>query len=144
MPSQIETYIRFLEETNDTQSAYFSFTVDSTGERGIINANKEGLRLYAAELLKRSLEMEDTENGQPIFLGRKDWIISDAGYDLISAIQPQYKTRSEILSERATDSQDLPDKKTNRPSIRTAGCLSSLALAVVVFITTFYALKWFS
>ncbi|HEY4209653.1 MAG TPA: hypothetical protein VGM31_22660, partial [Puia sp.] len=66
MPSDLESSISFLVTANDPASAYFSFTVDETGEYGIIKANKEGLRLYAAELLKKSVELEQREDGQPL------------------------------------------------------------------------------
>lgn len=100
MPSPIESYIRFLEETSDKQSAYFSFTVDRTGEQGVIKANKEGLRLYAAELLRKSLEMEEKQDGEPLHFDHPDWLISDAGYDLITGIIPRYTERNEILREK--------------------------------------------
>jgi hypothetical protein len=53
MSSDLETSIRQIEETNDPENAYFSYSVDDSGEFGVIKANKEGLRLYAADLLKR-------------------------------------------------------------------------------------------
>ncbi|HMH24260.1 MAG TPA: hypothetical protein VK563_20905 [Puia sp.] len=97
MPSDLKSSICYLEETNDPASAYFCFAVDSTGEYGIIKANKEGLRLYAAEILKKSLLLEDLKDGEPIFFGDLEWVVSDAGYDVVAGIQPQYLTRSEIL-----------------------------------------------
>ena len=58
MSNSIQSVITFLEETNDPRVAYFSYSVDDTGDYGAIRANKEGLRLYAMELLKKSMEME--------------------------------------------------------------------------------------
>jgi hypothetical protein len=114
MPSDLKSSICFLEETNDPASAYFSFAVDSTGEYGIIKANKEGLRLYAAEILKKSLLLEDKQDGEPLFFGDLEWVVSDAGYDVVAGIQPQYLTRGEILNEATENEPDpaaYPDHK---------------------------------
>ena len=43
MPSDLESSIRFLEENNDPAEAFFTYTVDDTGEFGLIKANKEAL-----------------------------------------------------------------------------------------------------
>jgi hypothetical protein len=98
MPSDLESSIRFLEETNDPTEAFFSYTVDDTGEFGLIKANKEGLRLYAAELLRKSqLLEEDKLEGTPLFFPPNPWMHSETGYDLIAGILPQYNGRREIL-----------------------------------------------
>ena len=98
MPSDLESSIRFLEETNDPTEAYFSYTVDDTGEFGLIKANKEGLRLYAAELLRKSQTLEeDKPEGTPLFFPRSPWRCSETGYDLIAGVLPQYNGRREIL-----------------------------------------------
>jgi hypothetical protein len=109
MPSDLESCICFLEETNNLANAYFSFSVDSTGEYGIIKANKEGLRLYAAEILKKSLLLENCQDGKPLYFGDLQWVVSDAGYDVVAGIQPEYLTRPEILSTKDTG---LPDPAT--------------------------------
>src|SRR5258708_36426025 len=92
MSVELEKSISFLESTNDPANAYFSFAVDSTGEYGIIKANKEGLRLYAAEILKKSLQLESKQDGEPLFFGDLEWVVSDAGYDVVAARQrPQQR-----------------------------------------------------
>ena len=101
MPPDLESSIRFLEENNDPAEAFFSYTVDDTGEYGLIKANKEGLRLYAAELLRQSqlLEQKTNKPEEPIFFAQQPWIISETGYDLIAGILPQYQGRRSIVSE---------------------------------------------
>ena len=118
MLPDLESSIRFLEENNDPTEAFFSYTVDDTGEFGLIKANKEGLRLYAAELLRQSQLLEQkTEQGimserglnserdlksereEPLFFAPQPWIISETGYDLIAGILPQYQGRRSIVSE---------------------------------------------
>src|SRR5258708_25555877 len=90
MPPDLESSISFLEETNNPANAYFSFTADNAGEYGIIKANKEGLRLYAAEMLKKSLELEQRQDGEPLFFGHLEWVVSDACYDLLARFLPHY------------------------------------------------------
>ena len=105
MPSDLESSIRFLEENNDPTEAFFSYTVDDTGEYGLIKANKEGLRLYAAELLRQSQLLEQkSERGlkaekpeEPLFFAPQPWMISETGYDLIAGILPQYEGRRSIV-----------------------------------------------
>ncbi len=107
MPPDLESSIRFLEENNDPTEAFFSYTVDDTGEYGLIKANKEGLRLYAAELLRKSQLLEQNTDGglksgqgeEPLFFTPQPWIISETGYDLIAGVLPQYQGRRSIVSE---------------------------------------------
>src|SRR5258708_35486624 len=115
MPPDLESSISFLEETNNPANAYFSFTADNAGEYGIIKANKEGLRLYAAEMLKKSMELEQKQDGQPLFFGHLQWVVSDAGYDLIAGVIPQYQARTEILASRNTN-QAPTGEETMTPS----------------------------
>jgi hypothetical protein len=98
MSSDLETSIRQIEETNDSENAFFSYSVDDSGEFGVIKANKEGLRLYAADLLKKSLEMEaETSSTQPLFFSAKDWMFSETGYNLIAGILPEHQSRKQII-----------------------------------------------
>src|ERR1700753_2151814 len=100
MPSDLELTIRSLEETNDPDAAFFSYTVDATGEFGLIKANKEGLRLYAAEILKKSKELEEGEHAErPLFFSPRQWMFSESGYDLIAGVLPQYSNRNKILAD---------------------------------------------
>ncbi len=98
MSNSIESVIEFLEETNDPHVAYFSYTTDEAGESGAISANKEGLRLYALELLKKSLEMEKAPAQSSLMLCPREWMVSETGYQLISCVRPQYHPREVILS----------------------------------------------
>src|ERR1700743_1329441 len=97
MPSDLNASIRYLEETNDPAAAFFNYTVDDTGEFGLIKANKEGLRLYAAELLKTSVKIEETPEaeGHPVFFAPSTWRCN-GGYDFIAGILPEYHRRDEI------------------------------------------------
>jgi|GEM_PF-513676 len=142
MSPDLESSIAFLESTNSPANAYFSFTVDKTGEYGIIKANKEGLRLYAAEMLKKSIELEQKQDGQPLFFGHLEWVVSDAGYDLIAGVVPQYQSRAEILDSRNA----LPDEQHEKEQVapkgeqsRRSGCFFSILLCVTFGIILFAA-----
>ena len=98
MSNSIESVIAFLEETNDPRVAYFSYTSDEAGEAGAISANKEGLRLYALELLKKSLEIERMPEQRSLIFCPREWMVSETGYHLISCVRPQYHSRETILA----------------------------------------------
>jgi hypothetical protein len=115
MSSDLESSIRRIEEENNPDNAYFSYSVDDTGEYGLIKANKEGLRLYAADLLKNSLllEEEDHKEVKPIFFTPKEWMFSETGYNLIAGILPQYESRGDIFRTAGQDRR----KKEARPDV---------------------------
>jgi hypothetical protein len=117
MPSDLESSIRRIEETNSPDNAYFSYSVDDTGEYGLIKANKEGLRLYAADLLKNSLllEEEDIKEVKPIFFSPKEWMFSETGYNLIAGILPQYECRRNILAEQERPVRDIRTGEKKKP-----------------------------
>ena len=117
MSSDLETSIRLIEETNNPENAYFSYSVDDSGEFGVIKANKEGLRLYAADLLKKSLEMEEatSPNAQPLFFSPRDWMFSETGYNLIAGILPQYESRRQILTQGISPVRPAPVYRVKRP-----------------------------
>lgn len=145
MPSQIETCIGVLTDSCDANSAYFSFTTDNTGEHGVIKANKEGLRLYAAELLRKSLEMEKAPaSGEVLFFEEFEWLVDDAGYNLIWGVEPTTQTREQI---RAAEDAALAPATANIPTLKArsiSGWLPSLIiLSGGLVIVTIAALKWF-
>ncbi|HTI93439.1 MAG TPA: hypothetical protein VL727_22730 [Puia sp.] len=112
MLADLNSSIRYLEETNNPADAYFSYSIDNTGEFGLIKANKEGLRLYAAEILKKSQLIDDVHIGQPIFFNRHEWMDNEAGCELIAGILPQYDTRREIMAVQKPITQEpFPQKK---------------------------------
>ncbi len=126
MPSDLESSIRFLEETNDPTEAFFSYTVDDAGEFGLIKANKQGLRLYAAELLRKSQTLEEEQHPEkPLFFADRPWMYSETGYDLIAGVLPEYHTRREILG-----SGPVPPHHTIKPHRR-----QPVALFILMCIT---------
>jgi hypothetical protein len=112
MPVDLDSSIRYLEDTNNPADAYFSYSIDETGEYGLIKANKEGLRLYAAEILRKSQLIDDVHKGEPIFFTPHEWMDNEAGYELIAGILPQYDSRREIRAEKTLfPKEPSPQKK---------------------------------
>ncbi|HEY4335259.1 MAG TPA: hypothetical protein VGM89_05160 [Puia sp.] len=118
MPSDLELTIRFLEETNDPATAFFTYTVDPSGESGLIKANKEGLRLYAAEILRKSQQLEQTEEQkpeEPMPFAPLQWMFSETGYDLISGVLPQYQSRREIICDQIFSRRTARPRRHRQP-----------------------------
>ena len=136
--TSISPFLRVLEENIDPSVAYFSYDVDETGERGVIRANKEGLQLYAADLLKKSMQMEVVQDGRNICFAPHEWMISDAGYNLIGAVKPEYASRTEIIA--ASGKRVNADKEKNKPG---KGWLGSLLSFLVTLFTMGAAIKCF-
>jgi hypothetical protein len=137
MPSSspLETSIFLLEQANNPEEAFFSFTVDDTGEYGVIKANKEGLRLYAAELLKKSLllEKEQEKENQLLFFDPKEWIVSDAGYDLIAGVLPEYHTRRQIMQWSSARQASITGRNAARKK-RSLVSRSTVSIALTFFL----------
>ena len=139
MSVDLGSSISFLETTNDPSQAYFSFAVDETGEYGIIKANKEGLRLYAAEMLKKSMELEQRQDGEPLYFDQLEWVVSDAGYDLIAGVVPEYQGRKEILAARHFDPEHRGAGRIKKEQPPNRGCLFSIlvwVIGVLIFLTS--------
>jgi len=149
MPSDLDLTIQSLEQTNDPAKAYFAFTVDRTGDYGTIRANKEGLRLFAAEMLKKSIRVEQQQDGEPLFFGNLEWIICDAGYELITGIEPEYRTREEIREKAAEALSKDPelDEEVLSPDMKKQvsgkGCLGSIGWILIGSLILMAAVKAF-
>ena len=141
--TSISDLLKQLEATNDPSVAYFSYTADDKGERGVIHANKEGLRLYALDLLKKSVQMEALQDGKNLCFKDCEWLISDTGYNLISAVKPAYKNRDAILQELSGAKESAPGNITPDQS-RTKGCLGTLLVLIGCLFTIGAAIKCFS
>ena len=141
MSSDLESSIRSIEAANNPDNAYFAYSVDDTGEYGLIKANKEGLRLYAADLLKKSLAMED-QNGKtdPLFFAPREWIYSDTGYNLIAGILPQYQPRRDILTNGQVPVREAVKEKKKPVLMFVLMCITG-ALIMLVTLKAFPNLR---
>jgi hypothetical protein len=141
MSSDLVSSIRSIEAANNPENAYFSYSVDDTGEYGLIKANKEGLRLYAVDLLKKSLVMED-ENKQTdlMFFAPREWIYSDTGYNLIAGILPQYQPRRDILTRGQVPVREAVKEKKKPVLMFVLMCITG-ALIMLVTLKAFPNLR---
>lgn len=137
----ITSIIDSLEKSTDPAAAYFSFTTDESGEHGAIRANKDGLRQYALELLKKSLEMEERKDGKSLCFPPYEWMISDAGYDLIRSVRPEYVSRTEIMA--STQRKNANIKMSTEPAAK-KGCLGMMLALVISLCTLAAAITAFS
>jgi hypothetical protein len=141
MSSDLESSIRSIEAANNPDNAYFSYSVDDTGEYGLIKANKEGLRLYAVDLLKKSLVMEDeTEQTDPLFFAPREWIYSDTGYNLIAGVLPQYQPRRDILTRGQVPVREAVKEKKKPVLMFVLMCITG-ALIMLVTLKAFPNLR---
>lgn len=134
----ITSIIDSLEKNNDPAVAYFSFTTDESGEHGAIRANKEGLRRYALELLKKSIELEEKSDGRKLCFPPYEWMVSDAGYDLIRSVRPEYSSRKDILSTI------LQTTKLSSEPAKGKGCMGVVLLMAISLCTLAAAISCFS
>jgi hypothetical protein len=127
MNHNFTTLISTLEESCDAGIAYFSYTADERGDRGMIRANKEGLRMYALDLLRKSVQMEEKQDGKNLCFKQCDWVINEAGYNLITGVKPEYASRETIL---ASAYQKPGTSQENMSANKSAnkGCMGTLIL----------------
>jgi hypothetical protein len=72
-----------------------------------------------------------TPEDEPLFFSHPEWLVNEAGYDLIAGILPQQQTREEILASGPGEPADAgnPSAQTSqRKGIRGKGCLVSLLI----------------
>ena|SRR5688500_3305065 len=58
MTEKIEEIIKLIEKNSDPSTAYIDITIENDDYPRIVEGNSDGLQLLAAELLRRSLEIE--------------------------------------------------------------------------------------
>ena len=94
----LRAVIQQLKETNLKENAYLGFFYNDD-ETCYIKANKEGLELYATELLEASLEMDNRvfiENKKEVFNLSLEEFVKDSDFQF-SFIELVHKTKTEIL-----------------------------------------------
>jgi hypothetical protein len=144
MPSQLENCIGFLQESSDTGSAYFSFTRDDAGEHRVIKANKAGLRLYAMELLKKSLVLENhPERGDVLLFPDIPSIADDAGCNFIWGVQPMTPAGEALKPEDAINAASPQTVMAIKPNAISGWLPSLIILSGGLIIVTIAAIKWF-
>jgi len=95
--TELETIIEQLESSNSKDDAYFGLFDDgSDSGEGFIKANKEGLSLFAATLLKAARDVSDNKEVKEKTIypltSEKEWI-DENSLILINYIEPSNEPR---------------------------------------------------
>ncbi len=135
----LQKIISELESANPKEDAYFGIFSNGREDESFINANKQGLELFATDLLKASLNAEDllAQNPKSVFplSYDEDWIDEESDI-LIQYVEPSIEEREK--TKAYSYKETLKDKATK------VGCIAGLVLALVSAVIGFITiLKWF-
>ena len=108
------------------------------GDEAYIKANKNGLELFAVELLKASIKsediIEDSEKSIITFDPKEKWI---TGNIWIGYIEPKIEDRIDVKEELY--------KRTWKDKIVEYGCLTIIGIGILIFIAGIFAvISWFN
>ncbi len=135
---EIKKLIEEIELKNSKENAYFDYSFNA--DFGYAKGNKDGLLLYAAELLKAAKEIElrdfkegDSEMYNPNF----DWVQSQEN-NPFDYIQITGKTKSEI------NDNEEPVKDSWKDKLFGLGCFAIIIFALfLVVVGLVYFIGWF-
>jgi hypothetical protein len=131
----LQIIIDELEASNSKEDAYFGIFNVSGQDECFINANKQGLELFAADLLKASLRAEDllAQNPKSVFplSYDEDWMDEESDI-LIQYVEPSIEERKKTKAE--------PYKETPKDIVIKVGCVVGLVVTVVSSIIGFITL----
>ncbi|MFL5729612.1 MAG: hypothetical protein ACJ75J_09025 [Cytophagaceae bacterium] len=123
---ELEEFIKKLETSNSASDAYFAIYNNEQGD--FIKANKEGLELYAAELLKASRDFESAVSGS-----EKNILPLDYEQEWIDGnIYIQYVDPTEKKGGLAKEDDD--DQSSFVEKLIPFGCIAILILMLVCII----------
>lgn len=135
MKEKLIEIIQLLEQSSSSSNAYIDIAIEDEDYPIIISGNPDGLRLLAAELLRRSIEIEE---GHLITSDIPDakWILND---DLPLSIAGIKETREKIV-ENKQNIKEAEDKN----SSDSWGCLIALlVIAALMILGIIYLIKLF-
>jgi hypothetical protein len=135
MKEKLNEIIQLLEQNSSPSNAYIDIAVEDEDYPGIISGNPDGLRLLAAELLRRSIEIEE---GYLITADIPDakWILND---DMPLSITGLKETREKIIENK----QNIQDNE-NKSSFNSWGCLMvALVVAALMVFGIIYLIRLF-
>lgn len=128
--------IEVLEKNSSEDDAYFEYTYDEeTDENYLIKSNKEGIKMFALELLKVANNFnefkQDDNKLQSIKLDAKDWFIGDEV--MPTFIEPLFINRNEVVKPKH-------DQHSWKDNLIGFGIMAFLTLCVVSAIIGFITL----
>lgn len=134
---ELQEIVTRLKATNTKEDAYFGiFSYGGGPDESFIKANRQGLELFAAEILEASmLTGEIVNDGQknlhPLRYD-EEWI---DGETIVQYVEPFLESRENRKEEAYTQSW--------RDKMFTGGCVLLVVLGVIVFITGLItAVRW--
>lgn len=106
--TDLQKIINDLESTNSKDEAYFGVFMYGGGpEESYVKANRQGLELFAAELLKASRDtekiLESDEESIALLAHDDDWVDDDS-HVFLEYVEPSTKVREEAKAELEADS----------------------------------------
>jgi hypothetical protein len=133
-PEQLQGVIDSLQKTSDEKTALFS--LDDVGQdQYVINANEQGLHLFASELLQASLQLREFAGDSNKTISLDTNVCWKMGHNYISTIKA---TSKESFSDTATT-----DLNPWKDRLYTIGCFSILALLVIsTIVGLIVIMKW--
>ncbi len=135
MKEKLTEIIQLLEQSSSSSNAYIDIAIEDEDYPKIISGNPDGLRLLAAELLRRSIEIEE---GYLITSDIPDakWILND---DMPLSIAGIKETREKIV-ENKQNIKEAEDKN----SSDSWGCLIALlVITALMILGIIYLIKLF-
>ncbi|WP_299625387.1 hypothetical protein [uncultured Tenacibaculum sp.] len=137
--------ILFLQNNiQNKEDAYFNIFSDYSSdeeeeEQLKINANKTGLELFALELLTAKDKFDSlkelSDDGRLIKLKTLNWFNYEYNRDILTYVEPNYKTRSEIEAKIENEEKDSSS----------FGCILFLILLLVSSVVGFFEIiSWFA
>jgi len=125
---QLQQIIDQIENEDLKSEAYLGiFEYGGGPDESYIKANKQGLQLFALELLKAARDSDDllnNENEQSIFtLGFDEIWVDDESTTFIQYVEPTKEIRERVKSE--------PYKETWQDKVARFGCIIAILLAVL-------------
>ena len=134
---ELNRIIEKIENNNSKDKAFFGVHSMENGDEAYIKANKNGLELFAVELLKASLKsdeiIEDSEKSIITFDPKEKWI---TGNIWIGYIEPKIEDRIDVKEELYN--------RTWKDKIVEYGCFTIIGIGILIFIAGIFAvLSWF-
>jgi len=130
---ELNNFIQNLRNSCSTEDGYFGFFYDDEDDyTSYVKANKEGLRLFASELLEVSLEIDKKES----LTLSKDWHHNNSDF-AVSRIELSKKTRLELDSSKKEEfKQTWKDKVTGYVM---GGVLIFILISILVGAATIFS-----
>ncbi len=127
--------IQILEQNSSEEDAYFEFYFEDLPDFETIQANKDGLIVYAISLLKatkqfelRNLQREEGDIDNLIKFEIGAWYANES--DSLPYIKPIFQKRNEIVKPQIY-------KATWKETIYESGCVLGLIILIIVIVVGF-------